>query len=233
MRPYETVAFQWSCHTIEKKGGDIIHSEWLNLEPEFPNFKFAESLMKKIGLSGTPLMWSSYENTILKQIYEQMEVYNYKNTELRKWLEAIVKLDKDDAGSFVDMNKLTLDYYFHPMMKGKTSIKWVLPAVMSCFNSPRIKGWLKNFEEDLSLYKLNDSGIVESPYKLLPSIDVFDEAESVKDGTGAMLCYADLMFGINKGDLTKKENYQRALKRYCKLDTLAMVIIWEHWYKIT
>jgi len=229
MRPYETVAFQWSCHTIKKKGGDLIHSEWLNLEPEFPNFKFAESLMEQIGLEGTPLMWSSYENTILRQIYEQFEVYNYSNPELKNWLENIVKLDKDDTGSFIDMNKLTLEYYFHPMMKGKTSIKCVLPAVMSCFKSPRIQSWLENFEDSLSLFEKTDDGTVVSPYKLLPPIDMYDEAESVKDGTGAMLCYADLMFGIKKVDLTKKENYERALKRYCKLDTLAMVIIWEHW----
>ena len=26
-----------------------------------------------------------------------------------------------------------------------------------------------------------------------------------------------------------KQKYSGALKKYCKLDTLAMVIIWEHW----
>lgn len=52
MRPYETVAFQWSCHTIEKKGAEPKHFEWINLEPAFPNFKFAESLMKQVGTKG-------------------------------------------------------------------------------------------------------------------------------------------------------------------------------------
>lgn len=35
--------------------------------------------------------------------------------------------------------------------------------------------------------------------------------------------------GKNRGDSVVKEKYKNALLKYCKLDTLAMVIIWEHW----
>jgi hypothetical protein len=37
------------------------------------------------------------------------------------------------------------------------------------------------------------------------------------------------MFGLKKGDTAAMNEYRQALLRYCKLDTLAMVIIWEHW----
>ena len=84
MRPYETIAFQWSCHTIKNPGEEPIHSEWINLEPRFPSFKFAEELMKQIGKKGTPLMWSHYENTVLKNIYEAIYTkYDYENPELK------------------------------------------------------------------------------------------------------------------------------------------------------
>ena len=229
MRPYEAVAFQWSCHTIKKPGSEPIHSEWINLELEFPNFKFAESLMKQIGRTGTVLMWATHENTILRTIYNQFEKYKYQNLELYEWLEYTVKFDKYDVGRLLDMNKFTFDNYFHPLMKGKTSIKWTLPAVLSSYKSKRITNWLTKFEEDLSLYKRDESGNLINPYLLLPPIDIYEKAETVNEGTGAMRAYEDLMFGLNKGDETIKQKYSGALKKYCKLDTLAMVIIWEHW----
>ena len=44
-----------------------------------------------------------------------------------------------------------------------------------------------------------------------------------------MRAYEDLMFGLSRGDIQAKKDISEALKRYCKLDTLSMVIIWEHW----
>jgi hypothetical protein len=229
MRPYEAVAFQWSCHTIEKLGDEPKHCEWINLEPEFPNFKFAESLMKHVGTEGTFLMWATHENTILRTIYNQYTKYGHKNNTLKKWLEVVVKMDKDDSGLFTDLNKFTLENYFHPLMKGKTSIKWTLPAVLFASKSKRIEGWLKNFESGLSLLKRDEDSKIINPYKLLPPIEIYERAETVEDGTGAMRAYEDLMFGLNKGELNTVEKYRQALLKYCKLDTLAMVIIWEHW----
>ena len=178
---------------------NLIHSEWINLEPEFPNFKFAESLMKQIGRTGTVLMWATHENTILRTIYNQFEKYEYQNDELYEWLEYIVKFDKYDTGKLLDMNKFTLENYFHPLMKGKTSIKWTLPAVLSAYKSKRITNWLINFEEGLSLYQRDEKGNLINPYLLLPPIDIYEKAETVNEGTGAMRAYEDLMFGLNKG----------------------------------
>jgi len=229
MRPYEVVNFQWSCHTITKEGEEPVHSEWINLEPSFPSFKFAESLMSVIGIEGTPLMWSHYENTMLKTIYNQYEKYGHKNQKLKEWLEYMVKFDKFDEGRLIDMNRIAVNSYFHPAMKGKTSIKYTLPAVLKASKLKVIEDWLSNFESKLSLLQKNEAGEIVDPYQLLPSLDIYQRAEVIKDGTGAMRAYEDVMFGLRKGDTIQLEKYRQALLRYCKLDSLAMVIIWKYW----
>ncbi|MDH5382686.1 MAG: hypothetical protein OEW75_17660, partial [Cyclobacteriaceae bacterium] len=133
------------------------------------------------------------------------------------------------SGTLIDMNKMALDYYFHPVMKGRTSIKVTLPAVLTANKSKRTIDWLQNFEKDLSLYALDGMGNIENPYKHLPQLEIAAEAEAVNEGTGAMRAYEDMLFGRNKHNVEVKKAYEQALLRYCKLDTLAMVIIWEHW----
>lgn len=227
MRPYELVAFQWSCHTIYKPGDDPIHSDWINLQPGFPSFRFAESLMNQIEPDGTPLMWSPYENTVLKTIYNQIDFYGYDNPDLKNWLAKIVKFEKDD-GRIFDMEKIALKQYFHPKMKGRTSIKVVLPAILANNNSSRIIKWLDNFQPSLSLLRIENNSIV-NPYSLLPHIDIYEKSEQINEGTGAMRAYGELMFGLKREDRESMSIYKDALLKYCKLDTLAMVIIWEYW----
>jgi len=228
MRPYEMVAFQWSCHTIQKEGAELVHAEWINLESDFPSFKFAESLMSHVGYTGTFLMWATHENTTLRNILGQTEKYAYNNPELLKWLNAVVKRDSDDSGQFFDLNKFTLENYFHPEMRGRTSIKVTLPAVLKAFSSPRIEKWLTEFEKNISLFAKNEQGEVINPYLLLPPLSIYKDVK-IKDGTGAMLAYDEMLFGVHKGDDELMKEFKAALLRYCKLDTLAMVIIWEHW----
>jgi hypothetical protein len=68
MHPYEQVAFQWSCHTIREEGGQLEHTEWINVVDAFPNFEFAESLMEQVGELGSFLTWSHHENSVLNRI---------------------------------------------------------------------------------------------------------------------------------------------------------------------
>jgi hypothetical protein len=232
MRPYEMCAFQWSCHTINQPGAEPIHGEWLNVEPSFPSFVFAESLMEKVGTEGTFLMWATHENTTLRNIYHQMEEYGYQNPKLEQWLKQIVRFDKNDNGAFIDMNDLTLKHYFHPLMKGRTSIKVTLPAVLAANGSQRTLRWLKEFDEGVDLLHYDADGNIEDPYHHLPKIDLIEKAEIINGGTGAMRAYEDMLFGKSKHIPEIKEAYEKALLRYCKLDTLAMVIIWEHWKSI-
>lgn len=223
MRPYELVAFQWSCHTIANPDSDPIHTEYLNSDYDFPNFRFAESLMKQISTTGTPLMWTPFENTILRNILEQMEIYGYRNDSLKDWLTNITTDSKQGReGRFVDLNDFTLQYYFHPDMKGKTSIKKVLPAIWN--NNPYLHSipWFKKY--------VSNSASSLNPYDTLaPVIGELENEEVVKDGTGAMRAYQDLMFGADAENKERRENLKQLLLQYCELDTMAMVIIWRYW----
>lgn len=221
MRPYELVAFQWSCHTVNSPESEPVHSEWLNLDNVYPNFLFAEALMNEIGTTGTPLMWTSFENTILRDILEQIDIYEYSNDNLKEWLINITT-DKDREGRFVDMNKITLDCYFHPDMKGKTSIKSVLPAIWK--NNPYLHSipWFKKYAPDTE-DNLN-------PYDTLKPIqDSQGSNEVIKLGTDAMRAYHELMFGYFSDNIQRREEIKNLLLQYCELDTMAMVIIWKYW----
>ena len=222
MRPYEQIGFQWSCHTITEPDAKPIHEEWLNIENKFPNFKFARSLMEHIGNNGTVFMWATHENNILKAIYEQIEIFGHKDDELRLWLNDIVKFDPKDEGRLIDMDALTRKHYFHPEMKGKTSLKAVLPAVWKNNSYLHEIPWLKE-------YYAKEGDTILDPYKVLSQIDIAGKAEVVNEGTGAMRAYEEMLFGLHRDDEEAKTNWSKILKQYCKLDTMAMVIVWLHW----
>ena len=224
MRPYELLAFQWSCHTIKSPGATPIHNEWIMTSEGFPNFEFAISLMKLIGNSGTPFMWAPHENTVLRTILNQMEIFGYSNSKLATWLKGITKDDNAGReGRLVDMNRLTQHYYFHPYMAGRTSIKKVLPAIWNhnpyLHEVPHFKDYaLTNFE----------GGIVDPYDTLIAGIEFSDNDDVVKGGTDAMRAYQRIRFD-GSISVEHKEEIKRQLLQYCKLDTMAMVIIAHHW----
>lgn len=228
MRPYENVMFQWSCHTITHPGAEPIHKEWLNTTDRFPNIAFAESLKAYLGLKGTFLTWSPYENTQLKSVHDYLaELNNPIYEELKNWLFRVVKFHDEDVTKLLDMHELTKKYYYHPIMGGRTSIKVALPAVLNATNSKVIETWLTNE----GLYAKDEQGNVINPYKLLPTpeIEVGGEKIVVREGGGAMSAYRDMLYGYNNHNEEIKALYEAALKKYCKLDTLSMACIWQHW----
>jgi hypothetical protein len=223
MRPYENVAFQWSCHKLHANG-TLTHQDWINTQDSFPNFAFAESLMDHIKDSGTVLIWSSYENTILRDILNQIDEYNYQNSALKNWLIQFCKLEDEDSHGYIDLAKIANQYYHHPMAKGKYGIKWLLPAVLSELNNDKVNKWLQS----VNLYKISENGSIVDPYDLLPRLSIND-LSVVRDGTGVIRAYQDMMYGIHRNDPDIQGQFKDGLRQYCRLDTLAMVIIYEYW----
>ena len=41
-----------------------------------------------------------------------------------------------------------------------------------------------------------------------------------------------MVYGLNRDNNEVKNKYKQALLDYCRLDTLAMVIIWEDWMQL-
>jgi hypothetical protein len=85
-------------------------------------------------------------------------------------------------------------------------------------------------------------GTVKDPYKTLPPIfsretdeelDGYfvDESLGIDNGGAAMTAYAKMQFTI----MTKEERqkFREALLKYCELDTLAMVMVWEEFHRLT
>jgi hypothetical protein len=82
-----------------------------------------------------------------------------------------------------------------------------------------------------------DEAYRNDPYKTLPEVfegfsneqldEVFSEFEELKDGGAAMMAYAKLQFFNTNED--QREAIKQALFKYCELDTLAMVMLWEFW----
>ena len=231
MRCYENVIFQWSCHTIDAPNAKPKHYEWINTDTLYPNLEFANQLRNCIGNEGSVMIWSKYENTQLKSILNTMlEMEDFDPT-LKTWLEDLIIIDKNDSfNRMIDMHDWAKEFYFHPRMGGKTSIKVVLPAVLESNKSFQVQELLN----DVGLFKKDSDGNTMNPYDVLPEVAIeFDGQKiKVKDGSGAMRAYQDMVYGLNRDNNEVKNKYKQVLLDYCRLDTLAMVIIWEHWMQL-
>jgi len=248
--PYEQIAFQFSCHTLYEDGR-IEHVEWIETEQgKFPNYDFVKALKDVLDKdSGTIFRYATHENTVLREIQRQMIDDNEEQYgEWIEWIYAVTEWKDEDTGeefkgeqNMVDMLKLVRDYYYHPAMGGSNSIKAVLPAIFS--TSDFIKNRYQdavghgiNLKNEI-LWKINEAeGKPHDPYKLLPNKydeldlsqeEILFEGGNIQDGAGALIAFGKMQFTAMGDD--ERAALKSALLQYCELDTLAMVMIYEHW----
>ncbi len=228
MRPYDRVLFQWSCHTMRSEGGPLEHDEWLHDQEADPNVTFGKTLARRLGTDGTLLTWSAYENTQLAYLYRYLLENDIDEPGLSGWVLQTARIDEKGGERILDLNKVALEYYYHPLMGARTSIKVTLPAILSSAGSlDRIREIL----QAEGLYQLDTHGNIVDPYSLLPQIEAMNETARVAEGTGAMIAYQKMAYGNLPAD--ERNKYRSALLRYCSLDTLAMVLIWEYWVALS
>ena len=251
--PYEQVAFQFSHHIYHTDGTIEHSSEYINTNAgEFPNFKFIEALKNSLkNDKGTIFRFGTHENSILNAIKDQLESSNHpKKADLIGFIKTIATPRNDESEPWVasrpmvDLRVVILDYYYNPLTKGSNSIKAVLPAILnSCtflkkkYTSPisEINMTSLNFEGHHRWIQFDD-GEVKNPYSLLPPIFVENDQEqlnlfisgleTISDGGAALTAYSKLQFT----DMLTEERLiiKKSLLKYCELDTLAMVMIFEH-----
>lgn len=216
MKPFRSmVLFQWSCHKISHLGDEVQHFEYLNTEPSLPNDRFIRELKNVVGNEGTFLSWSSYENTQLRNYLTNLGTDSTVDSDLVNWLKSILK-EKDGGYRQLDLHDdLVKKYYYHHKMGSKTSIKYVLPAILSEGQPVENILLLKN----AGLYKEAANGGLVDPYKLLPG---------VRGGTEAMQAYDEMIYGRGTSDLNFRNLKSRELLAYCGLDTLSMVLIFNY-----
>lgn len=258
LKPYEQIAFQFSHH-IYHEDGKIEHAdEYINSKAGvFPNFEFLRAL--KLALekdNGTIFKYSPHENSILNAIYIQLlDSAEDDKMELLSFIENISHSKSDSTTKWkgnrdmVDLWDVEKRYYYNPLTKGSNSIKAVLPASLSLskflqekYSKPlkQINVSSKNFNENHVWLEVENDN-VKSPYKMLPSL--FDgwseeqiectlsEIEDIDNGGAALTAYGKLQYtDMEQSEIDELTN---ALLKYCELDTLAMVMIYEHFKEIT
>jgi len=256
-KPYEQLAFQYSHHIVFEDGTVEHFSEHLDTRiGHFPNFDFVRALRDSLSKDeGSIFRYHNHENTILNKIYGQLLESSEKDKDdLISFIESISHNTGSSARTWngardmIDLHQVVKNYYFHPEMNGSLSIKAVLPAVLN--TSEVIKGKYTKPISDINLTSKNfpqeyvflqfENGKAISPYKALPSVyenwsqEQLDNALAnigdIADGGTALTAYAKLQFE----DVTQDERYalESALLRYCELDTLAMVMIYEHFKEL-
>ena len=252
MRPYESVAFQFSHHVMEADGRIRHEGEFLCVEPgEFPNYAFARALKEQLeGDEGSVFMWSHHENTILGSIVRQLGDDPTPPEDAESLSFFLKRLIKGGDRAMVDLCALAEKAFFHPDTKGSNSIKKVLPAILKISDVLRntysqpvygAPGGIKslNFagEEGFVWLDVKEGGEVADPYARLKQMaedsrpKVGDAAENkasiIAEGGAAATAYARLQFEDMDGDVRKL--IKSSLFRYCELDTLAMVMVAQAW----
>lgn len=115
MRPYQAIPVQWSNH-IELESGEIIHQEFIHGDATEPRKRWAEALIESLGVAGTIVVYSSYEEAMMRQVAEAFP-------EFRQAMSAISK-------RLWDLLPVIREHYYHPGFQGSYSIKSVLPAIV-------------------------------------------------------------------------------------------------------
>lgn len=252
-KPYEQTAFQFSHHIVFEDGTIEHKTEFINGNPgEFPNFEFARALKNALEKDeGSIFRFADHENTIINAIIKQLNDSNEADkVELTEFLKTISHSTKNCADSWkcerdmIDLRKIVLNYYYNPLTKGSNSLKYILPAILNTgsflknkYSKPisEINLSSKNFPDD-HVWLHFEYGKSINPYQLLPKlfseweVEKIDETisglETVADGGAALTAYAKLQFTDMSAD--ERNELQKSLLKYCELDTLAMVMLYEH-----
>jgi hypothetical protein len=257
-KPYEQVAFQFSHHIMHQKGTVEHKTEFIETtKGAFPNFNFVRALRDALDTDeGTIFRFAAHENTVLNQILKQLELLDNQTVPDRQELmDFILKVTEVRDGrkglrTMIDMCRMVKEYYFDPLTGGSNSIKAVLPAVLSrskyiqsTYAKPTYGSTTgivsKNFKNK-QWVMMDDEGKIMSPYKLLPpifeSVDEDSKADFISDthladGGAAMVAFAKIQFtSMSK---TEHNLVIEGLLKYCELDTLAMVMIYQFWMEET
>jgi predicted RecB family nuclease len=114
---YQAIPFQWSCHVLESREGELMHFEFLAVDGKDPRAAFAETLWNTIQSAGSIFVYSNYEMTTLKALAKQGVRHGAELCELL-------------SARGVDLLKIVQESVYLKAFKGSFSIKSVLPAMV-------------------------------------------------------------------------------------------------------
>ncbi len=256
-RPYEGILFQFSHHTVTEDGRVAHAGEFISAEPgSFPNYDCIRELKRQLeGDNGTVFRYAIHENSYLCAIRDQLlrDAADIPGRlELAAFIETIAnpRNNKEEnwepTRPMVDMCELVKRFHYDPAAGGSCSLKFVLPATLnsSAFLKQKYSAPIYgspggipslNFRNQTWAAEQPDGRIID-PYKLLPPLFT-DESprdyaaiinhDKINDGGAAMTAYCKLQFENLPPDA--RTQIHSALLKYCELDTLAMVMLYEAW----
>ena len=243
--PYEQIAFQYSHHIIYHDGKIEHKSEYINAEPgRFPNYEFVRLLKKDLNDDyGSIFKYAPHENTILNAIYDQLIESNEPDkNELIDFIKSITnkkektKLVWKGDRDMIDLWDVVKKYFYHPYMKGSNSIKVVLPTIIKIseyikkkYSKPIVEINSTSLNFSSNHVWIQDGNL--DPYSSLPIPNFSQITNPVGDinklnnGGAALTAYAKIQY--LDMSLEEREIIKESLLKYCELDTLAMVMIYE------
>jgi hypothetical protein len=251
-KPNQQLLFQFSHHAkrdIESLGHE---SECLSAAPGIaPSVSVVRALKGALeNDGGTVVHWWDHERTVLLDLARQIKAgMESDKAELLAFIDDLIGTS-DTPGRLADLGRLVANCAYFVGTGGSSSIKKVLGAVLRqskylrtrytqpLYGTPQMPSF--NFPAGWIWYR-EEQGVVEDPYELLGPISQQPEVASALSGVWsddagspefiasggiAMVAYATLqdpkLSDQERLDLAKQ------LKCYCELDTLAMVMVYEH-----
>jgi hypothetical protein len=254
-RPNDLLLFQFSHHILSTDGRLRHANECLVAEPGVePSIAVVRALRDALSENdGTVVHWWDHEKTVLKVIQKRIEASDESDRkDLIRFIDTLVG-DETGQGRLADLGRLVEKTAFFQGTNGRSSIKKVLPAVLvlSDLLKERYSQPIYGTETMPSLnfpsgwiWLRVKNGQVQDPYELLEpilldnavleAIEQADEEDAgcqsfIANGGAAMVAYAKLQSPDLSGD--ERKLIQVQLKRYCELDTLAMVMVYEALWK--
>lgn len=255
--PYEGIAFQFSHHLVHQDGRVEHKGEYLNIDAGvFPNYDFVRALKKELSDDeGSIFKYSNHENTFLNHIYSQLIEDDSEIPDKEELIEFIKTITHSKSKSIekwrgprdmIDLLEMVKKYYYDPHTKGSNSIKQVLPAILNSSTKLQEKysqpiygaeGGLSSINFKDWVWLKTEKGKIVDPYKQLPKmfadheeindITLLSNDDSIANGGAALTAYCKLQF--EEMSDYEREELRKALLKYCELDTLAMVMIYEGW----
>ncbi len=237
-RPNEEIAYQFSHHIAYEDGTFKHAGEYISLEAgKFPNFEFVRKLKSQLDDDeGTIFRYDIHENNILNAIRIQLIDSNETDKEeLIRFIECITHPTgsckvpfEPGVRDMKDLKEIAQKYFYHPSMGSSNSIKQVMPAILHSdpffhekygddmdpyHNLPYLEEFAAGVNKDEFPADFDDS-------------DVWNADKQINRGGISKLDYVLLQAGrFNK---LHTEAIRKASRRYCELDTLSMVRIWEY-----
>jgi Domain of unknown function(DUF2779) len=221
-QPFSIVAYQFSHHVLREDGTIVHASEFLHAEPGVcPNRPFLEALASSLDAGkGTVFRWGSFENTVLSGLKESCNIPPV--------LESLIA---GQERAMVDLMAVFNKGYYAPGSNASSSIKKLLLPTLrasarlkTLYSAPTYNGL--NFEAmQWWVESADGDGQPKDPYALI--MEDFDKgggsSVGITQGGDAIVAY-DM---LQDDRLTPEERsaLERGLKRYCELDTLAMVMM--------